>query len=564
MALSQSADLRLRALFESSAIGVGLADMTGAILEANPALTKMLGSSIDELRRRHVTDFTHPDDEPDVWRPLQALLNGELENYEMEKRYLGTEGTTAWIRVLASTLRDERGTPTHILAVFDDVTEQHLAQERLSYLARHCPLTGLHNRAHFMQELSVACQSDHDSVALCYLDIDDFRLINDRYGHEIADRLLISVSRRIQHTAGPEAVIARLGGDEFGLLLTGTHALTMTPVAEKILHALRQPFQVEEREIFVSASLGVVHRCTPSADPYQLLRDADTTMYWAKAAGKACLAHFDVQRSKREAQSYMVAAAMPEALTNNEFFVQYQPFFALDTRKVIGVEALIRWQHPMLGRLEPDFFLSLAEKTGFIFPLSRWMLDTVCTQLRQWKAAGLWTDEMKLCINAAPRQVQDPNFVQDIKVALEAHEIPASALQIDITEQAFTRDVCRIAGALRALADEGVTISIDDFGTGYSNLAYLAELPIHTLKIAGTFVNRLTNTHGKDAQLIAGLIEIANTLGLSVSAECIETAAQARHMRQLGCLMGQGWHLARPVAAEDVPKQLAGAIQGTL
>jgi EAL domain-containing protein (putative c-di-GMP-specific phosphodiesterase class I) len=351
---------------------------------------------------------------------------------------------------------------------------------------------------------------------------------------------------------------ARIGGDEFVLLVAdSTGVEEVTALAEAVLTALRSPMTIGGHRLTISASIGIVERPVRGTTVAELMKAIDVTLYWAKSDGKARWALFDSERHNLQLARYALSAAMPGALERGEFFLDYQPLVRLEDSSLVGVEALVRWRHPHLGRLGPDTFIGLAEETGLIVPLGAWVLDEACRQAQQWQAEG----ELFVSVNLAVRQAQTPGIVDEVAGVLDRTGLPSRLLQLELTESDVMGPAKEPLDALHRLSDMGVRIAIDDFGTGYSNLAYLRHLPIDSLKLAGSFVEglRTESADPVDQEIVATLIAMAHTLRLSVTAEGVEVAVQAERLRDLGCDWGQGYFFARPTAPTRIGRFLNGA-----
>jgi diguanylate cyclase (GGDEF)-like protein/PAS domain S-box-containing protein len=547
-----ASEARFRAVFASSAVGIGIADTTGRIVDANQALCDMLGYTPEEMRQRKVREFVHPDDSPGLGAHYRELIRGERDHFRVEKPYFNREGQIVWTDLVVSLIRDPNGRPRYVVAMVEDVTERHLLQIRLRHQALHDPLTQLPNRTLLYERLAEVFE-DPDSgrrVGLCYLDVDGFNVVNDTLGHDLGDHLLVAVARRL-HTAvaDPQTLVARVGGDEFVVLVQGSKDTdAVVGVAEQALAAVRAPVRLGAHEVTVSASVGVVERPVQGTSAGELMKAADTTLSWAKAGGKNRLALFDADRHALEVTRYQLSATMPGGLERGEFFVEYQPLVRLRDAAVIGVEALVRWQHPQFGPLGPDQFIDLAEETGLIVPLGRWVLTEACRQGVAWRLAHP-DRELISSVNLAVRQVRDPGIVDQVRAILAETGLEPGALQLELTESAVMGPTGEPLETLYALADLGVRIAIDDFGTGYSNLAYLRRLPVHSLKLAGSFVAGLRSPNRPDRvdqEIVATLIKLAHTLNLTVTAEGVETAQQAARLRAMWCDTAQGWYYAQP------------------
>ncbi len=562
-AARDESEARFRAVFSSAPIGIGLADLNGLVVEVNQTLATMLGRTPDAYRGRHIRELAQPTDPPELWGALNEVLRGDRDFYAAEKEFLRADGSRLWTHLRATVIRDEIGRRRFLLGLFEDVTERRSMHLHLRHQATHDPLTGLPNRTLFFEHLEeLLASADPDSkVALCYLDLDGFKEVNDTLGHVVGDQLLVGVAERLAECATrPGRLVARMGGDEFVMLLADhADAASATRAADEILDALRRPISFEAREIPVSASIGVVEHSIGGAHPTELVRAADITLYWAKAEGKGRWALFDADRSASEITRYTLSAALPGALERGEFTVDYQPIVDLKTGAVRAVEALVRWRHPDFGLLKPDRFIGLAEETGVIVPLGRWVLQQACAEAAKWGPVGPDGVPPAVNVNLAVRQTHDPNLVTDVFKILDETGLPAQQLQLEITESAVVGTEDGSLDVLRELAKQGVRIAIDDFGTGYSNLAYLRQLPAHIVKIDASFTAglRAGGTDGHvDEQIVGALVSLAHGLGMSVTAEGVEDQEQTARLAALGCDSAQGWYFARAVP----PAQLEGLL----
>jgi diguanylate cyclase (GGDEF)-like protein/PAS domain S-box-containing protein len=554
----RTSEARFRAIFSEAAMGIGIADMHGRMLEVNASLRRILGRPADELSRMMVHDLMLPEDSDDVWRQYEELVRGERDQYRVEKQFPRPDGSRVWTEMIVSLVRGKDGLPLYQVAMIEDVTERRQLQERLHHQATHDPLTGLPNRALFLERLGGAMRgrAPDARMALCYMDLDGFKVINDSMGHHIGDELLVAVGARLAASVpGPDQLVARMGGDEFVILIpesTGTEQAIA--LADHALEALAEPIRIGGHELNVSASIGIVERPVRDQTPAELMRDADVTLYWAKGEGKGRWALFDPARNATEVARLRLSARMPAALEREEFYVEYQPLVGLRDLGVVGVEALARWWHPDLGRLGPDRFIGLAEETGLIVRLGRWVLRRACEQAKRWQDE-FGTAAPFVSVNLAVRQSRDPNLVSDVASILEETGLTPDRLQLELTESAVMGTAEEPLDALRTLSRMGVRIAIDDFGTGYSNLAYLRRLPVHELKIAGSFMEGLRDADEADpvdARIVGTLVDLAHALGLTVTAEGVETRIQARRMADIGCEAGQGYLFARPSSEEQI------------
>ncbi|MER6301927.1 EAL domain-containing protein [Kitasatospora sp. NPDC001539] len=592
LAALRASESRFRAAFCDAVIGMALIDPEDRIIEVNPAFAALIGRSVGELVRTHLHEIIDPEGMPH--RLFTELVHGERERFRVEKQLKHRAGHTVWSKVTVSLIRDGAGRPLYTLALVEDITEQRRLGDRLEYQALHDPLTRLPNRTYFFERLDAAClpsvaepvggrspgtAGTHDRpeaaagrerrVGVCYLDLDGFAAINETLGHHIGDQLLIAVAARLRRgLSGHGArLVARMGGDEFAVLVPDSRGSEqLTALAGRILDVLERPFDIAGHRLAITASVGVVERSVHETTPADLVKDADATLYWSKADGRARWTLYDPARGAHQLTRQLLATALRPALERGEFTVEYQPLVGLADGAVHGAEALVRWRHPRYGTISPDRFIPLAEESGAIVPLGTWVLEESCRQAKQWLTEFPDTETF-VSVNLAARQIWDSDVVADVARVLERTGLPARLLQLEITESALLGPGGRPLQALQALADMGVRIAIDDFGTGYSNLAYLSRLPVHVLKLDGTFIEGFRDPapadrqpvpelHSRrsdaDEQIVGAMVQLAHTLGLTVTAEGIESAAQAERLRLTGCDTAQGWYFARPGEAERV------------
>ncbi|MFF7177434.1 EAL domain-containing protein [Streptomyces sp. NPDC008121] len=550
-------ETRFRAVFEGAAIGIGIADLDGNILEINETLTRMFGGLEHHVRGRNVQDWVHPEDAPHVWKLYGELVRGEREHYRVEKPYYRGDGTVLWTNLTVSLLRDAEGFPQYQLALMEDTTERRLLNLRLRYEATHDALTGLPNRTLFFERLEKAlAPADGARFGLCYLDLDGFKAINDSLGHAAGDRLLVEVADRLQSCAtAPGEMVARLGGDEFVALTTGTDTeRQVVELANRILTTLATPVRIDGRELTVRGSVGVVEGPAGERTPAEVLRSADITMYRAKSAGGNRFELADAEADARAITRHGLTTALPAALERGEFFIEYQPLVHLGDGSVHGAEALVRWCHPQHGVLGPDRFIPLAENTGLIVPLGRWVLQEAVRQARFWQARHSDGGPLRINVNLSPTQLHHPRLVADTVDVLERSGLEPGALCLEVTESALIGADDDLLKPLRQLAEMGVDIALDDFGTGYSNLANLRRLPVSVLKLDRSFTRGMQQHPADpvDLKIVEGIVSLAHSLELAVTVEGVETGAQAQQLRELGCDTAQGWYYARPGAPDRI------------
>ncbi|MHA6618188.1 putative bifunctional diguanylate cyclase/phosphodiesterase [Pseudonocardia sp. DLS-67] len=577
-----ASEARFGALFADAAIGIAVVTAAGEVVEANRALCEMFGRPADEVLHSTVDAYV-PADDHQHRRLLRAMQAGELEHTRLERPYAHADGTTIWTDIVLSLVRAPDGVPRFIVAMIADVTERHRLETSLRHQAQHDPLTGLPNRTLFFERLDAALEAGRH-VGVCYMDVDDLKAVNDTLGHDVGDHVLQTIAHRLTtEIGGPGRLVARMAGDEFVVLVErpADHPDPDEPLrmAARALDAVRRPVVSGPHRIVVSASIGVVERADSASGSGELekaadlMKAADTTLHWAKKDGRNRVARFDADRHRAAVARFELSARLPAALESAEFVVDYQPLVRLTDQRLVGVEALVRWQPPGGDRIGPDVFIPLAEESGLIVPLGRWVLAEACRQAVRWREEHP-DAHLFVSVNLAARQVREPGIVDDVASVLADSGWPAHGLQLELTESDLMSTTGEPLDALRDLAAMGVRIAIDDFGTGYSNLAYLRTLPVHALKLAGPFVTRpfasaVSDPSGEheydsvDLEVLALLIELAHTLGLSVTAEVVETSVQLERLRKLGCDTGQGWYFAPPVRPSAVPALFTGPVGPT-
>ncbi|GGI08506.1 putative bifunctional diguanylate cyclase/phosphodiesterase [Egicoccus halophilus] len=556
---SRSVDVeaQLRTIFELAPVGIGLVDLGGHTILTNGALRDLLGYSAEEFATMRFEQFTHPDDVARNLELFAELAAGGRERFEMDKRFFHRDGAVIWGRLTVSLLRDEAGRPDLAIGMLENVTEQRELQARLERLAFHDPLTLLANRELFRARVD-ACMHARPAPgrrgAVLFVDLDDFKTVNDSLGHAAGDELIRSVARRLRDSIRPDDTAGRLGGDEFAVLLDDlADPADAIEVAERLRLALERPHRLRGRSVIVPASVGVAYLAdAPSTEA--ALRNADLAMYRAKRSGKSCVATYEPQLHRDALRRLELRSALGGALERGELTLVYQPVVDLVDAEPIGVEALLRWHHPPVGTVPPDAFVPLAEETGAIVPIGLWVLHEATAWLSgQWPAGGRpWS----VSVNVSPVQLQ-PRLVGQVEAALQSSALAPERLVVEVTEQALMRQ--RSWDVVRDLKRLGVRIAIDDFGTGYSSLAYLSELAVDQLKIDRSFIASLGNGERTEA-VPRAVIELARSLGLSVVAEGIETDAQWQRLLELGCRVGQGYRFARPMP----PGELADLVDGPL
>jgi diguanylate cyclase (GGDEF)-like protein len=438
-----------------------------------------------------------------------------------------------------------------------DISERRVAESELEHQALHDPLTGLPNRALVLDRLGRALarsQRAGTSTVVLFIDIDRFKIVNDSLGHAYGDDLLVAVAARLRASLRETDTVARLGGDEFVVLLEDlTHETIALDVAEKILDAMRRPFSLAGREFFVTASIGLAVSTTDHETPESMIRDADAAMYVAKGRGRNRLEVFDEAIRVRVMHHLEVEHDLHRALERGELRLVYQPAYQLETNRIVGVEALLRWDHPTRGTVQPGEFISVAEETGLIVDIGKWTIDEACRQVREWRDGD--SSLRTLWVNLSPKQLAGAALPGIVRDALGRHDLPPGALGLELTESALIEEAEAAGSMLRELEGLGVRLAIDDFGTGYSSLLYLQRYRVDVLKVDRSFVNGL-GTNDDDTAITSAVINLGHNLGMEVSAEGVETPMQLQRLRDLGCDTACGYYLVQPTTPEAVTRLL--------
>ncbi|QIN79146.1 PAS domain S-box protein [Rubrobacter marinus] len=558
-ALKES-EQRFRSLVQNASDLITVLTADGVVLYESPAIEGMLGYAPEELIGSTTFDLIHPDDAPRVLRAFAKLSEDSGANPYIEYRFRHADGSWRHLESSGANLLDEpsvRG----IVVNSRDVTERKALEERLTHQALHDGLTALPNRALFMDRLGHALDRGEAHAAVLFVDLDDFKVVNDSLGHEVGDRMLVAVGERLGTCLRPEDTLARLGGDEFAVLLEDVRGSDeATGAAGRIAEALRDPFTLGEHEVFVSASIGIA---LGGGDPRpglpdDLLRQADMAMYEAKKKGKANHEVFEPRMDAPALGRLRMGTDLRRAVERGEFRVHYQPEVSLETGEVVGFEALVRWEHPEHGLVAPARFIPVAEETGLIVPMGRWVLEEACRQARAWQDLRPDGPPRVMSVNLSARQFEHPDLARDVARALRESGLEPGRLVLEITESVVMNDARSTVGTLGELKALGVRLAIDDFGTGYSSLSYLRRFPVDYLKVDRSFVDGIGEDPG-DAVLVSGIVDLAHALGLNVVAEGVETQEQLALLRGMGCDLAQGYHFARPLPSEEASTLLARA-----
>lgn len=568
--------------------GVTIADVRqpdSPVVYCNAAFTAVTGYAPDEVLGRNCRFLQGPDTDREVVAAIRHAVRHGLSCAVTFKNYR-KDRTPFWNELTMTPVHDEAGQLTHFIGVQHDVTARKEAEEALAraieelearvvartaeleqantqlrHDAFHDGLTSLANRALFHDRLAHALEREkrnpQNGFAVLYLDFDRFKVINDSLGHAVGDQLLVAIARRLSENVRPGDTVARLGGDEFTLLLEDLSDFAeATNIAERIQASFSRPFMLGQHEVHISASIGVVPSAVGYNDAGEVLRDADIAMYRAKALGKARYVVFDAPMRERALGLLALEADLRRAVERQEFRVHYQPIISAPTGQPVGFEALVRWQHPRHGAVSPSEFIPLAEETGLVIELDRWVLREACAQVAAWQAQFPERRPLSLNVNLSSQQFLRADLVAYVEDVLYETGLAADSLRLELTETVMMNPSPAVQDNIARLKALGVQLHIDDFGTGYSSLSYLQHLPTDTLKIDRSFIDRLVgNREGEE--LVRTIILMAHNLGMKVVAEGVETSAQLDLLVALGCEYVQGYFLSRPLAAADAARFMA-------
>jgi diguanylate cyclase (GGDEF)-like protein/PAS domain S-box-containing protein len=543
------AENRYRTLVEQLPLAVYIdrLDESSSKVYTSPQIEPMLGYSTEEWTSNPAlfVELLHPDDRERVLAAHDRTRTTG-EPLRIEYRLNARDGRVVWVQDDARVIAGPQAGEPVLQGYLLDVTGRRETEDLLRHQAFHDPLTGLANRALFTDRVEhalVVRGQVGGEITVLFLDLDDFKAVNDSLGHPGGDALLQAVGTRLREALSPSHTVARLGGDEFAILVEAEDgASAAVDAAERVIAALHAPFELDGREVFVTASVGIA----VAGDADELLRSADVAMYRAKASGKAQYVVYAPRMDEDVGGRLELVADLRRARIDEEFVLHYQPTVELETGVIVGIEALVRWQHPLHGLLLPAAFIPLAEETGRIVEIGRWVLAEACRQTVLWRTELSGAADLSVSVNVSTRQVRRPTLVDDVRGALDESGLPAEALTLEITESVLARRREEMTSILEEVTALGVQLALDDFGTGYSSLSLLQDLPVHTLKIDRSFVQSI-DTIGARRAFVRAIVELAEALNLAVIAEGIEAPAQVAELRRLGCRLGQGFCFSCPL-----------------
>ena len=566
--LRESEGLRRRGEFLQSTLDaltsqIAILDEQGRIIAVNTALSQCEGSrplvgaccdvGMNYLESSASALVSGPKPATAIAAGIRAVLAGEQREFYYESP-CPAPYQDRWFSLCATPYRGPG--PARVVVAHEDITQRKAAEEHLHYAATHDALTGLPNRVFFTDGLECAAQRVRlhkmYRFAVLFLDVDNFKIINDSLGHPVGDRLLIAIAQRLQTILRRFDRIARLGGDEFAIIVEEIrHAEDAVQLARRIHQVFQSPFPIDGHKVFVTVSIGIAMGDAVQGPASDLLRDADTAMYYAKAMGPGRHAVFDYAMHTHTVDRLHVESDLRNALEREDLRIHYQPIVSLATGRIEGLEALVRWEHPTRGPISPSIFIPIAEETGAILPLGRWVLHAACRQMRDWQACLPKDSPVVMSVNLSARQFAQPDVVEQVDQTLKETGLEPSYLKLEVTETAAMKDAEAAIAVLTRLKELGVRLSLDDFGTGYSSLSFLHRFPLDTLKIDRSFIQRIDDA-GRNWEIVRTIGALAENLGMDVVAEGVETAVQRAVLHRLGCQYGQGYYFSRPIDGQAV------------
>ncbi len=558
--LLRSSERRFRSLVQNSTDVSMVVDHGGRIAYESETVERVLGYPSTERLGQPAFAAVYEDDRRSATRLVSEVLRAPGNEASTEVRMRHADSSLRWIEVVLRNLTNDPAVDG-VVVNYRDVTTRRTLEDELRHQAFHDSLTGLANRALFLDRLQHAMARQRGfagPIAVLFIDIDDFKTINDSLGHSEGDTLLVAVAQRLREVLRSSDTIARMGGDEFAVLVEDSfEGDAPMAVARRLLAVLEAPFGHGAKDLFVRASIGVTVRSTADETPEDMLRNADIAMYTAKSNGKNRIETFQPEMHAAAMTRLALRGDLERAMERDEFFLVYQPIVCLTDERPTGVEALLRWRHPERGVVNPTEFVPLTEETGLIVRLGRWVLAEACRQVRAWDELDD-VPKVAINVNVSARQLQEPDFVGQVAQILAATQLDPGRLTLEFTEGILLRDTELTINTMHALKSLGVRLAIDDFGTGYSSLSYLRRLPIDELKIDGSFIAGMASEPGQMA-VVRSIVELAETLNLETVAEGIEGDAQLQALRGLSAQMGQGFLFSHPLPADELPQALTRA-----
>ncbi|HEV7239096.1 MAG TPA: EAL domain-containing protein [Thermoanaerobaculia bacterium] len=542
-----------RDIIDNAGEGIVVYDRELRYVLWNTFMRELTGLAAAEVLGRRATDVFPHLREQGIDDMLARALAGEIVSSPDVHYFVPVTQRQGWVSSVYRPYVADDGETVGVIALIRDITERKKAEQQIEYQAYHDALTGLANRHLFQEHLSLAlalAQRRAKQVAVLFLDLDNFKVVNDSLGHSVGDELLREVAKRLKDAVREGDTVARVGGDEFTIVLQElTRPQDAAIVAEKVLHTVAEPMEISGHRLYVTTSIGITVSPDDGLDAETLLKNADTAMYRAKAEGKNTYQMSTSELSRTTQERMTVESGLHLALEAGEFALLYQPQIDVETMTIVGMEALLRWKHPERGVILPEEFIGVAEDRGLILPIGDWVLRQACRDVRRFHDRGL--RHFRVAVNLSARQFRDPSLVKAVHSALSDYGVRAETLELEITETVAMENVVLTMTTLEEFRRSGVTIAIDDFGTGYSSLSYLKRFPLDALKIDRAFVTDLPEKF-EDAAIVSSVIQLANGLGLRVVAEGVETREQLEFLKEAGCREVQGFYFSYPVVIEAV------------
>lgn len=541
-------------------------DMISGEFYYSPRLFEIMG--VDDpgdkvFTNEYWASKVHPKDQEMVMTSFISHLKGESERFECEHRAVEPSGNYKWVMTRGLAVRDENGRAIRIAGSVSDISERKTVEEKMAFDAVHDMLTGLPNRKKLMERLGRSLdRSKIDPTylfAILFIDLDRFKTINDSLGHHCGDEYLVEISKRLNFSVRPSDMVARLGGDEFVILADNvTDQHQVVNIADRMIGVLQQPVKLSQENVTAStsASIGIVMAAEHYEKPEDMVRDADLAMYCAKIKGKARYEVFEPQMHKGAVSLFQTEMDLRIAIEKNEFSLFYQPIISLESERVAGFEALLRWRHPLRGMVSPADFIPVAEETGLIVPIGKWVLEEACMQMKKWQELFPGAEDLSISVNLSTRQLETWDFVEKVAEILDETGLNPSNLKLEITESVIMNNADQTIERILELRDMGIMVSIDDFGTGYSSLSYLHKFPIGMLKADRSFISSI-GASDESAEIIKTIVLLAKNLGIEVIAEGIETSEQLEFLCTIGCGYGQGFYYSRPMNGPETTEMIA-------
>lgn len=542
---------RFEAIFNHTSIGVMVLKMDGSIERANKNICSMLGFTEDDLRKINFFYLIQSDDGNSIQNGIEKLIEKKQAMYQVEQRCAKRNHEIIWVMTTISVIRNEDDSPLYLIAQIQNITEKKLAEERLRYMAYHDPLTSLANRnklEQFVEHLIATASRHKQCFAILFLDIDRFKNINDTIGHEAGDILLQIIAERLRNSVRSTDMVARLGGDEFVILVSDVkQAESVAIIAQKILRSIMEVVVIKGQELYVTTSIGISLYPHDGQVMNVLMKNSDLALYRAKEHGRNNYQFYTTEMTSRAMEKMALQTALSQALARNEFTLHYQPKMEILTRRITGVEALLRWNNKEFSSITPHEIIALAQETGLIIPVSEWIFKTACSQLKKWHDMGFTT--LSLAVNCSSRLFKQATFVDDILQAINEAGIKPQSIEIEVTEQVIMEDAENTLRVLFALKDIGFKIVIDNFGTGYWSLNNLRKLEVDKIKIDKSFIRQVAVDETSSA-ITSAIIAMLNKLGITSVAEGVETKQQLDFLATQNCAEIQGYYLTRPIPEE--------------